>query len=273
MKDQLKKILTDYQLKPKDRLGQNFLVDQEVVDEMVNLANVSQKDKILEVGPGLGFLTELLVDKSAQVVGVEIDEKLSAILNSRIQATNLKIVNKDILKVEISDILASKFKVVSSLPYQISSPFIKKVIMLKNRPQVMVLLLQLEVGQRLSARPGSSERGLLSVIAQAFFQVEIKQVVGPGSFYPQPSIDSAIVHFKLRKKSIDLEFNQLDGFINFVGMGFRQKRKKLVNSLANQSGYSKEEIVGVLTKFRLDPNLRAEDLTVDDWLNIYSVTR
>ncbi len=242
MENRFKKILADHQVAPNKRLGQNFLINQSVIDRMVDLAKVSKKDQILEVGPGLGFLTESLINKGCGVVGIEIDYRLAKALADRIDSPKLKVINKDILKVDIDELFSTPFKVVSSLPYQISSPFVKKIVDLKNRPKTMILLLQLEVGRRLSALPGNSERGLLSVVGQTFYHIEVEKIVKPGSFFPQPKVDSAIVSFELREKISELDPDFLDEFIDFVGLGFRQKRKKLTNSLSSSNCYQKEKL-------------------------------
>ncbi len=263
-----RKTIDRHNLNLKKKLGQNFLVDSKVVDQLTSSLSLGSLP-VLEVGPGLGFLTERLVDKFDKVVGVEIDQDLAEILRNRLDEDNLVIINQDILNFEIGKYFNNQeYIICSSLPYQISSPFIRKVCSLSNRPLEMSLLIQLEVGERLAADPGSSKRGLLSVICQLAFDVELLDRVSPNSFYPQPKVDSVIVNFKPRPDQIRVD--NYEDFINFVGQGFRHKRKKLINSLL-RSSYNLDRLAWqkLLRSTGVNGDLRAEDLANGQWLDIF----
>jgi len=267
--EEYREIIERYRLRPKKKLGQNFLVDDQVIDRLISFINSSKSLPVLEVGPGLGFLTIKLVDKFNRVLAVELDKKLYSIVSQRVDSNNLELINKDILDLDIEKKFANQdYLVCSSLPYQISSPFIRKIVLFENRPIEMSLIVQLEVGERLAARPGSSSRGLLTVISQLFYEVELVGKVNPKSFYPQPKVDSVIVNFQL--KSNRSEVDDLNSFFDFIGQSFRHKRKKIINSLASTSiGLDKSEWRKLLDLVDVESELRPEDLSNSQWLKIY----
>jgi 16S rRNA (adenine1518-N6/adenine1519-N6)-dimethyltransferase len=267
---EVKDILNSVGLQPNRLRGQNFLVDEKVVEMMIELANLSSNEVVVEVGPGLGVLTERLIENSDKVIGVEIEPTLSDYLSKNLNS-DLEIIESDILDLDLDKYnRKGEWKIVASLPYQITSPFIRKVIRLNRRPKKMVLLVQREVGERLVAKPGQSARGWLSVLVEFFYQAEIKKIVKPNSFYPQPKVDSAIL--VLNSKGGDLDQIKGLGFEKVLKAGFAQKRKKLVNSLANNIvNLDKIRLNKILEDIDLDSNLRAEDLSLSDWMKLFSM--
>jgi len=273
LKQQAKKILAEKDIRPNKRLGQNFLISEKVKGIMIKAGKLTSDDFVLEVGPGIGILTEEIAQTAKQVFAVELDELFFNICLERLDHKNLKLINQDILKTDIPELgLGTDYKIIASLPYQISSPFLRKIIQLKSKPKLMVLLLQKEVAQRIVAEPGDSSRGYLSVLSQIFFKAEILKLVKPESFWPEPAVDSAIIAFQPKK---DLpKIDDWESFNKLVQVGFSQKRKQLINALTNNLlsfmgiKTDKSKLKLVLSKSGIKAMARAEDLTVSDWVKL-----
>jgi 16S rRNA (adenine1518-N6/adenine1519-N6)-dimethyltransferase len=262
------KILKNHRINPNRSLGQNFLVDREILTELVRQADLDASDVILEVGPGLGSLTKELAQEVRKVVAVELSDRLAKICQQECRGlVNIKIINRDILVLDLAELsLGQNYKVVSSLPYQITSPFLRKLITADQRPKLIVLLVQREVAERIVAQPKDSRRGFLSVLVQLFYQPEIIREVAEESFYPAPKVKSAIL------KLTPIEKNYLvkdpAKFFKLLQAGFGHKRKKLVNSLALNLKLDRKKISEAIKAGGLKDNDRAESLTIENWIEL-----
>ena len=256
--------------KTKKRLGQNFLVDETVIDRILD--EVNSDDTVLEIGPGAGFVTENLVNKAKKVYAVEIDEDAIEAL-AHIKTDTFNLIHNDILKVQLKELEDTTFKVVANIPYYITSPILAHLLgeiddlNNENRKCIseIILMVQWEVAQRLVAdeKSPSKQYGLLSILAQFNADVELIQKVGRKSFYPAPKVDSALVRIKLnaepRVKTDDY------AFLKKVVKGcFATRRKNLKNSLMNV-GFTKDTVVKTLSDLKIDENTRGETLSIQEF--------
>jgi 16S rRNA (adenine1518-N6/adenine1519-N6)-dimethyltransferase len=268
-REEIEEIFNRYNLKPKKIFGQNFLIDEEVADELLKTDFDIENRQVLEVGPGLGVLTKRLAEEARKVIAVEIDDRLAQIIRRRLTSSNLEVINQDILQFDLSS-LKPGYLIISSLPYSISSPFVKKIILDSNKPKFMNLLLQKEVASRLAAPPGSSERGILSVVCQLFYDIKVVKTVNSKSFYPAPKVDSAVISFKLKDEIIQVD--DINKFMDLVACGFRHRRKKLINSLTGSNiDISKTDLESAFKKSKIDFSSRAQNLTNNQWLELYQL--
>ena len=253
-----------YGIRPSKFLGQNFLISDKVLNRIILKADLKKTDIILEVGSGLGVLTQKIFPLVSRVVAVEKDRKMVEILNDRFgEIKNLEIINEDILKFDPADAELQEYKIIANLPYNISSKFLEKFLEIENAPSEMILMFQKEVGEKLCAKPG--DMSVLSVAAQFYSNPEILFSVSNTKFYPIPKVNSVIV--KLRLKKINTEINTKE-FFKLVRMGFLNKRKKLSNNLKNLFPGINDN----LEKCNLSIDIRAEKLSVEDWIKLYNLT-
>ena len=269
---ELKEILKQHDLWAKKGLGQNFLVDEKVLDKIVKAADLKPSDNVIEVGPGTGFLTEKLLDRVKHVTSVELDRGMIGILEDRFKGVkNLDLVNADILKYDMSHgarvTAHDKYKVVANIPYYITSPLIKHFLQSKNRPIVMVLLVQKEVAEKVCGKTGKS---VITIETGVFGEPKIVGNIKAGSFYPRPKVDSAILKIEVYKKPLVPE-GQIEDFLKIVKAGFSQKRKKLSNSLASVLKIKTSEVISALQKTNITLNARAEELEIGDWGKLANV--
>ena len=272
--DTVKNLLNKYGIKPQKRLGQNFLIDESVLEKIITAAEISQNDTILEIGPGLGILTFELTKKGRQVIAVEKDKNLARILNEELRIKkikNTKVISGFKLKIynSLFSILDS-YKIVANLPYYIVSPVIRMFLETENKPELMVLMVQKEVAQRICAKP--PRMSILAVAIQFYARPEIVSEVLKTSFYPQPKVDSAILRIKPRidtnKITNNHEFDTKK-FFNLVKAGFSSKRKFLISNICGKIQISKSECQSLFEKIEIDAKSRAENLSIDDWIKIY----
>lgn len=249
----------------KKSLGQHWLRDKGSLQAMCDAAEVHKTDTVLEIGPGLGTLTELLVRRAAQVVAVEFDETLAAGLPARVPADTLQVVHEDILKFDFTT-LPPDYKIVANIPYYLTSHLIRVISETTNRPSVAVLLVQKEVAERAAASPGGMS--LLSVMAQFYWEVGTGFVVPAELFTPPPKVDSQILILQRRSEPLfsDVDTKQ---FFRLVKAGFGERRKKLRSSLSGGLHITKPEAEQLLVKAGIDPNLRAQALSLEDWHSLY----
>jgi len=250
---------------PKKSRGQHWLQDESTLEEICRTANILPTDTILEIGPGLGTLTKLLVQKAQSVVAVEVEDRLAAELLTRVKADNLRVVNEDILQFDFTK-LAPGYKLVANIPYYLTSNLIRTLSESTNSPQTATLLVQKEVAERLAATPG--KMSLLSVTAQFYWQVELGQKVPAKLFIPPPKVDSQIVFLQSRTRPL---FPEVDSkkYFQIVRAGYSQKRKTLLNSLSGGLAIPKEEIIAILETAKIMPSARAQTLSLEDWYRLY----
>lgn len=258
MKQTFKQILKDYGIKPNKVMGQNFLIDSNVLREIIQTANISPEETVLEIGPGLGILTQELIKKAKKVISVEKDKKMVEILEQRFKnCKNLEIIEGDILKTNFS-----ADKIVANIPYYLTSPLIRMFLESSNQPKEMILLVQKEVAQRICAKP--PKMTILSVSVQLYSQPKIISYVSNKSFWPAPKVNSAIIKIsEIKKPKIDTK-----KFFKVLKIGFSSPRKKLVNNLAGGLRIKKEETKRALIELNINPQIRAQNLSVNDWINL-----
>ena len=253
----------------KKRLGQNFLVDKSAIETILDVSDINKDDIVVEIGPGLGFVTEQLVLLAKKVYAVELDEDMVNEL-SKINADNLDIIHKDILKTDLSQ-FGNNIKVVANIPYYITSPILAHLLgevddlENKNRNAIsqVVLMVQYEVAKRLTAneKSPSKEFGLLSILAQFWSDVEFIKKVPSRSFFPAPKVDSAIVKLTVRKEPL-LKISNYSFFRKVVKGCFATRRKNIKNSLVNV-GFAKNAVEKTLKDLNIDENLRGETLSIN----------
>lgn len=271
---QMKELCRIYDLHPSRSKGQNFLVTESVYNDIIAAGELTKGDTVLEVGPGLGFLTARLAKAAGQVVTVELDDKLANFLQTALDSqavTNVTLLNQDILRFN-PDNLPAGYKIVANLPYNISSIFLRTFLEQKNAPERMVLLLQKEVAQRLAAKPGAMS--LLSLSVQFYSQPEIIRLVKAGNFWPEPKVDSALVRLKLDSgRSSAYSALEKKAFFRLVRIGFSAKRKMLKNNLAAGLNLDLATVAEILKASNLPPQIRAEELSLDDWQKLFATAR
>lgn len=266
----VQEILARHGLRPNKQLGQNFLVDENILKKIIAAAELGPEDTVLEIGPGIGVLTGPLAEVARQVIAVEIDKGLIPVLEENLAAyANVKIIWGDILKVEQGELLAAAttpFKVVANLPYYITSPVIMALLTGPLPLERLVLMVQREVARRLTAAPGSKDYGVLSVAVQYYTQPEMVAQVPRTVFYPRPDVDSAVVLLKMRPSPAVVVGDEAL-FFRLVRGAFGQRRKTLLNSLRGEFGgqYSREELVSFLQAAGIDPSRRGETLTLEEF--------
>ena len=254
----------------KKRLGQNFLIDGEVIADIIDYADISADDTVLEIGPGVGFVTEQLVKHAKKVIAVELDEEAIKELK-KLNAPNLEIIHNDILKTDLSTLCEGNIKVVANIPYYITSPIIAHLLgeiddlNNKNRAKItdIILMVQEEVARRMCANENSQGKqyGLLTILSQFWANVEILRTVGRKCFYPAPKVTSALVKLTVNKKPM-LELSDYSHFRKTVRAGFAQRRKNIKNCLLN-GGFSKDAVLKTLSELEIDENTRGEKLSIE----------
>ena len=253
-------------------MGQNFLINGEVIADIIDFANISKEDTVLEIGPGVGFVTEQLIKKAKKVIAVELDEEAIKELE-KLEADNLEIVHNDILKTDLSALTEDKIKVVANIPYYITSPIIAHLLgeiddlANKNRSKIIdiILMVQEEVARRIVATEKSSAKqyGLLTILSQFWADCSIIRTVGRRSFYPAPKVNSALVYMKVRPEP-KLKLSDYSHFRKTVKAAFAQRRKTLKNCLIN-GGFDKEIVSKAISEMNLDENIRGEKLSIEQF--------
>lgn len=252
---------------PKKSLGQHWLRDRFVLEHIADCAEITKDDTVLEIGPGLGTLTSELLRRAKKVIAVEFDEDLARKLPGQFPGKNLEVVQSDILSFDLSQ-LPPNYKVVANVPYYITSKIVQLLMTAENKPSVAVLLVQKEVAERIAAKAG--DMSILAVSAQLFAEASLGDVVPAELFTPPPKVDSQVVILKTRQSSLIGEVSEKD-FFRVVKAGFSAKRKKLRSSLSGGLAVSKEQAAELLNAAQLNPDSRAEDLSIADWLKLTEV--
>lgn len=261
-------ILNRFKLRADKKLGQNFLIDENVVRQIVEAAELSEADTVLEVGPGIGTLTQGLAESKAKVVAVELDTRLLPVLATTLNGyDNVRVVHGDILKVNImEEVGAPEFKVCANLPYYITTPIIFALLEKRLPMERLVAMVQKEVAERMAAQPGGKDYGALSVAIQYYTEPEIAFIVPPTSFIPAPAVDSAVIVCKRRSKP-PVEVCDEALFFRVVKAAFSLRRKMLSNSLKNM-GIKSEQVAKWLELAGVDGKRRAETLSLEDFAKL-----
>ena len=256
--------------KTKKRLGQNFLINGEVIQDIIDNANIQPTDVVVEIGPGVGFVTEQLVKYAKKVIAIELDEEAIRELK-KLDAPNLEIIHADILKTDLSSLCDEQIKIVANIPYYITSPIIAHLLgevddlTNKNRNKItdIILMVQEEVARRMVADETSPSKqyGLLTILSQFWADVEIFRLVGRKSFYPAPKVNSALVKLNVKREP-RLKLSDYTHFRKTVKAAFSQRRKNVKNCLLS-GGFAKENIILALSKLGIDENTRGEKLSIE----------
>lgn len=260
-------ILHRYGLRPNRKLGQNFLVDQSGLRRVISAAEILPRDTVLEIGPGLGSLTRLLSDEAHRVVAVELDERFIPALREILAPNrNVEIIHGDILKLDPAQLVPdSGYLVVANIPYYITSAIIRHLLNSRSTPRRLVLTVQQEVAQRICAPPG--EMSLLALSVQIFGQPSVTALLPAQAFYPPPEVASAVMRIEIHPNPL-VPVDQTDLFFRLAKAGFSQKRKTLQNSLSAGMGWNKAKTQKLLMSAEIDPQRRAESLSIGEWLKL-----
>lgn len=270
----IKALLRKFELRPRKRLGQNFLTDRHVLKQILATAEIGTEDTVLEIGAGLGILTQALAERAQRVVAVEVDEELVAVLRVRLESLpNVEVVLGDILARDISNLMregrtleVAPYKVVANIPYYITSAVLRHILEASVRPQLIVLMVQKEVAQRIVAAPG--QMSLLAVSVQFYGLPRLVARVPAGAFYPAPKVDSAIVRIDPHRQ-LPVKDSEIAAFFKIVRAGFAQRRKQLRNALVHGLSVPREEVRKAMGRAGIDERRRAQSLSLVDWLALY----
>lgn len=268
LREETEFLLNKYKLRANKSLGQNFLINEQIIDDIVNVSNVTADDVIIEIGPGLGSLTAKLADNAKKVIAIELDENMINILSERFSLyKNVEIIHADVLKVDLNKLIDGEenVKVVANLPYYITTPIVMKLLEENLKINSITVMVQKEVGERFCATPGGKEYGAITVSINYYTSPKIVLDVPKENFNPVPEVDSCVVKLDLKNEHIELKDEKL--FFRLIKTTFSQRRKNIGNSLTG-IGISKQEVKEMLEELNLDVNLRAENLSIDQYAKI-----
>lgn len=270
-------ILEKYGFSFKKSLGQNFLIDTNILKKIVDFAEMKGDTGAIEIGPGIGALTEQLAKRSKKVVAFEIDQRLLPILADTLSPyPNVKVIHQDVLKADVKEVIDEEFNdltdlmVVANLPYYVTTPIIMKLLEEKLPIRGIVVMLQKEVADRISAKPGTKEYGSLSIAIQYYTKAETVMIVPKTVFVPQPNVDSAVI--RLTKREMPAVIVKDEAFFFMVTKAsFAQRRKTMLNNLTSQlpeGKHKKDEIIAALNESRIDPSRRGETLSLEEFARL-----
>lgn len=272
-----KAILEKYGFSFKKSLGQNFLIDTNILNRIVDHANLTENSGVIEIGPGIGALTEQLARRSRKVVAFEIDQRLLPILEETLSPySNKKIIHQDVLKADVAAMIKEEFAgfeeimVVANLPYYVTTPIIMKLLEEKLPIRGIVVMLQKEVAERIAAKPGNKDYGSLSIAVQYYTEAETVMIVPKTVFVPQPNVDSAVIRLTVRKTP-RVTVKDEAFFFQVTRASFAQRRKTILNNLTSQLPEGKEKkdvIMKVLSDINIDPSRRGETLSIEEFAKL-----
>lgn len=268
-------ILKKYHIQANKKLGQNFLINDEVINGIVEASNIQKEDLVIEIGPGLGTLTSELLENAGKVIAIELDENMLPILNDRFKLyDNFELLNEDVLKVDLNKLISenmgglSKAKVVANLPYYITTPIIMKLLENKLNIESITVMVQKEVADRITAKPGDKLSGSITYSVDYYAEAEKIVFVDKSSFIPAPEVDSEVIKLQIREEpKVHVENEEL--FFKVIKASFMQRRKTLLNGLSN-SGIikDKESLKKILQKLGLSVDIRGEKLTIEQFAEL-----
>lgn len=270
-------IMKKYNIKANKSLGQNFLINQNVVDTIIKSAEISKDDLVIEIGPGLGTLTKFLLEKAGKVICIELDKKMISILEDRFALyNNFQVINQDVLKTDLQNLIKDQktignfknAKIVANLPYYITTPIIMKLLEEELDLESITVMIQKEVADRLIAIPGSKDTGAITYSIYYYSEAKGILEVPKESFIPEPEVTSEVIQLKIRKNPI-IEIKDKKVMFKIIKIAFMQRRKTLLNALTNAKIFmNKKEGMEILKDLELDENIRAENLTLQDFANL-----
>lgn len=275
--NETKFILNKYGIHANKSLGQNFLINNEVVSTIIESADISNKDLVIEIGPGLGTLTSRLLEKAGKVICVELDDRMISILEDRFKLyNNFELIHNDVLKVDLNKIIEENLensnlktaKIVANLPYYITTPIIMKLLEEKLNIETITVMIQKEVADRLVALPGTKNAGAITY--SVYYYADASKIIDVerNSFIPEPNVTSTVIQLKIRKKSL-LQVENEELMFKIIKQAFMQRRKTLVNALSNLAIFNnKEEIIQLLKELNINEKVRGEALTIEQYAKI-----
>ncbi len=266
-------ILNKYHIVFQKKYGQNFLIDEHVIEKILKAAGITKDDTVLEIGPGIGTLTQYLCENAGHVIAVEIDKNLIPILenDTLAQYENVRIINDDVMKLDLKELIETEnggkpIKVVANLPYYITTPIVMALLEKKLPVESITVMVQKEVAARMQAKPGSSDYGALSLAVRYYSEPYIAANVPVNCFMPRPGVDSAVIRMKLyREPPVHVENEEL--FFALIRASFNQRRKTLLNGICNFSGLNitKERAAEAIARTGLSPDVRGEMLSLEQF--------
>lgn len=269
-------ILKKYNITANKSLGQNFLINDEVIEQTIDAANIIESDLIIEIGPGLGTLTNLLLQKAKKVIAIELDNRMVKILQERFNLySNLEIIHQDVLKVDLKNIIEKekkenqikKVKIVANLPYYITTPIIMKLLEDRLDIESITVMVQKEVADRIVAIPGEKLAGAITYSVNYYCQVEKVVEVPKESFIPAPEVTSEVIKLNLRKNA-PVEIKNEEKFFKLIKVSFMQRRKTFLNGVSNSGLIEKQKLKKILEELKIPENIRGENLSLEEYAHI-----
>lgn len=272
--EETKFLMKKYNLTANKKLGQNFLIDDEAINKIVDSSKITKEDLIIEIGPGLGTLTALLLEKAGKVISIELDDRMIKILKDRfLLYDNFELINNDVLKVNLPELITQNseyksVKVVANLPYYITTPIIMKLLENKLNIESITIMIQKEVAERILAKPGTKLSGAITYSVNYYAEPEKVTMVPNTSFIPSPEVDSEVIKLNIRKTP-PVTLNDEKLFFNVIKASFMQRRKTLTNGLVNGGIIeNKSKAVEMLKSIGLSENIRGEELTLEQFADL-----
>ena len=270
-------VLNKFGISAQKRYGQNFLIDANILEKIVASAGITKEDTVLEIGPGIGTLTQYLAEAAKQVICVEIDKNMIPVLEYTLaDFDNVTVINQDILKADIVQILkengVASAKVVANLPYYITTPIIMELLEKDAPIESITVMIQKEVAERMQTGPGSKDYGALSLAVAFYSNAEVKMTVSPNCFIPRPNVDSAVIRLdKLKEPAVKV--NNKSEMFRIIKGAFEQRRKTLTNALSHSSAYKtdKKNIENALLEMGKNINIRGEELTLEEFARLSDI--
>lgn len=269
-------IMDKYHISANKNLGQNFLIDDEIVLGIVNVANISKDDLVIEIGPGLGTLTKELLERAGQVTCIELDKRMIEILQDRFSMyNNFELINSDVLKVDLKEIIKksnlANTKIVANLPYYITTPIIMKLLEERLEIQTITVMIQKEVADRLITKPGTGDTGAITYAINYYSEPKRVLEVPNTAFIPEPKVNSSVIQLQILKEP-KVKVEDEEKLFELIKTAFMQKRKTLANGLANSNKYgTKEKIEQVLNNLNIDLKIRPEKLTLEQFASLVKI--
>ena len=269
-------LMNKYNIQANKSLGQNFLIDENVITTAIEKSNINKDDLVIEIGPGLGTLTKYLLESAGRVVCVELDKRMISILEERFFLyKNLELINADILKTDLNKIIndakeqynLKSAKIVANLPYYITTPIIMQLLENKIDIESITVMIQKEVADRLAEVPGGKNTGAITYTVYYYGEAEKLLEVPNTSFIPEPSVTSEVIKIKIRKEP-PVKVNNEKDFFKLIKIAFLQRRKTLLNSLTNNGVATKEVLLEILKSLKIDEKIRSEKLTIEQFANL-----
>lgn len=269
-------LMNKYNIVAKKNLGQNFLIDENVILDAISAADISDNDIVIEIGPGLGTLTKYLLERAKKVICVELDNSMIDILNERFFLyKNFEVINDDILKIDLHELIrknkevigAKKVKIVANLPYYITTPIIMKLLEEKLDIDSITVMIQKEVADRLTAIPGKKNTGAITYSVYYYSEAEEVRTVPNTSFVPAPEVESEVIKLTIRKEPVIKVLNE-EKLFKLIKIAFMQRRKTLINAISNSNLTTKDKIKEILYELDIDERVRGENLSIEDFAKI-----